>query len=129
DSSLYPYTTLFRSCAFLPHILIYKGPPQKESPCVPSGERGKEQGTRRKEVNFVCPSGARGKAKGERRSTSKQASRCTVGVASRSQSRGGEGSEAGHRCQVKVFFPTLRLRVPSPLAGEGQGEGVYGSAT
>src|SRR5437764_629268 len=28
-----------------------------------------------------------------------------------------------HRCQVQVFSPTLRLRVPSPLAGEGQGEG------
>src|SRR5207249_11292172 len=40
----------------------------------------------------------------------------------------GVGGHVGCRCQVKVFSPTLRLRVPSPLAGEGQGEGVYGSA-
>src|SRR5204863_9858081 len=39
------------------------------------------------------------------------------------------GRSQGHRCQVQVFSPTPRLRVPSPLAGEGQGEGVYGSAT
>src|SRR5438034_4943389 len=38
------------------------------------------------------------------------------------------GDPTWHWCQVKVFSPTLRLRVPSPLAGEGQGEGVYGSA-
>src|SRR5438093_441756 len=37
------------------------------------------------------------------------------------------GGPTWHWCQVKVFSPTLRLRVPSPLAGEGQGEGVYGS--
>jgi hypothetical protein len=31
-------------------------------------------------------------------------------------------------CQLKVMFPDLWPWVPSPLAGEGQGEGAYSKA-
>ena len=52
-----------------------------------------------------------------------------VAICTYTARQGAPLESTSHRCQVKVFSPTLRLCIPSPLVGEGQGEGANGTTS